>query len=155
MELTWENSLVFWEQSNHYSPWHTLLFLLKYVWSFDECGGNSRRRNASSPRVKLMLTQTKINIKARSVRVIFIFYLYWDYFIVNTLVSGYCEAVLYERALASSLDRNWSPKNVLVRLSWPLLLMCGSYIEELQRKTIIISNDSGTYRYESNKAYSF
>ena len=62
-------------------------------------------------------------------------------FVANStaVISGYCEAVLYKRALASSLDRNWSSKNVLVRLSWPLLLMCGSYVEELQRKTIVIT----------------
>jgi len=62
-------------------------------------------------------------------------------FIANkkAVISGYCEEVLLERALASSPDRNWSSKNVLVRLSWPLLLMRGSYVEELQRKTIIIT----------------
>ena len=39
-------------------------------------------------------------------------------FIANNtaVISGYCEAVLFERALASSLDRNWSSKNVLVRI---------------------------------------
>ena len=59
--------------------------------------------------------------------------------IVKQLFSGYCEAVLCERA--SSLDRKRSSKNVLVRLSWPLLLMCGSYVEELQMETTIIKND--------------
>jgi len=40
----------------------------------------------------------------------------------TAVISGYCEEVLFERALASSLDRNWSSKNVLVRLSWPLFI---------------------------------
>ena len=31
---------------------------------------------------------------------------------------------MYERV--SSRDRDWSSKNVLLRLSWPLLLICGS-----------------------------
>ena len=56
-------------------------------------------------------------------------------FIANktAVISGYCE-VLFERALASSLDRNWSSKNVLVRLSWPLLSMRRSYVEEPQKE---------------------
>ena len=42
------------------------------------------------------------------------------------------EQFLSERA--SNLDPKWTPKNVLVRLSYPLLVMCGLYVEDSQGK---------------------
>ena len=42
-----------------------------------------------------------------------------------------CIAVFARASLISSLDRNWSSKNVLVRLSWPVLLMYALCVEEL------------------------
>ena len=100
-----------------FTLWYTLLFLLKYAWSFDKYDWSN---------------ENSIHLKQLLMRVVSWFLLQ----IVQQLFSGYCEAVLYE--WASSLDGTWSSKNVLVRLSWPLLLMCGSYVEELQRKTTII-----------------
>ena len=55
------------------------------------------------------------------------------YFVLTGLVLLF----LFERA--SSPDRNiGARKKILVRLSWPLWLICGLYVEELTRKSTII-----------------
>ena len=51
--------------------------------------------------------------------------------------TGLVLLFLFERA--SSPDRNiGARKKILVRLSWPLWLMCGLYVEELTRKSTMI-----------------
>ena len=53
------------------------------------------------------------------------------------VLTGLVLLFLFERA--SSPDRNiGARKKILVRLSWPLWLICGLYVEELTRKSTII-----------------
>ena len=56
---------------------------------------------------------------------------------LHFLMTGLVLLFLFERA--SSPDRNiGARKKILVRLSWPLWLMCGLYVEELTRKSTMI-----------------
>ena len=71
---------------------------------------------------------------------VFIFYLVDIFYPVCSLhfvSTGLILLFLFERA--SSPDRNiGARKEILVRLSWPLWLMCGLYVEELPRKSTMI-----------------
>ena len=56
---------------------------------------------------------------------------------LHTLLTGVVLLFLFERA--SRPDRNiGAPREILVRLSWPLWLMCGSYVKELPRTCTMI-----------------
>ena len=56
---------------------------------------------------------------------------------LHFLMTGLVLLFLFE--WASSPDRNiGARKKILVRLSWPLWLMCGLYVEELTRKSTMI-----------------
>ena len=56
---------------------------------------------------------------------------------LHFLMTGLVLLFLFERA--SSPDRNiGARKKILVRLSWPLWLICGLYVEELTRKSTMI-----------------
>ena len=62
--------------------------------------------------------------------------------IVPGLQSAFCTdrigIAVFVRASLKSGPKYWSSKNILVRLSWPLWLICGLYVEELTRKSTMI-----------------
>ena len=45
---------------------------------------------------------------------------------------------VFVRASLKSGPKYWSSKKILLRVSWPLWLMCGLYVEELLRKSTMI-----------------
>ena len=61
---------------------------------------------------------------------------------VCSLQSVFCSdrigIAVFVRASLKSGPKYWSSKNILVRLSWPLWLICGLYVEELTRDSTII-----------------
>ena len=72
--------------------------------------------------------------------VVYILYLVGIFYPVcslHSILTGLVLLFLFERA--SSPDRNiGARKEILVRLSWPLWLICGLYIEELPRTSTMI-----------------